>query len=65
MNEKETEYLLDLAKRLDRIAGNIEIQWDGMHEFPAYADVPLDDVLCMLAEDIIRHATGVDDGAAV
>ena len=63
MNEECAEALRNIARRIERYAANIEIQWDGMKELVAYADMPLQDVLFHAAQDIRAIAEAVDDEA--
>ena len=62
---ESAEALLAIARRLERYARNIEVQWDGLRETVTYADMPLEVVLKHTAEDVRAVAEAVRESDAV
>lgn len=60
---KAADALLAIARKIERVADNIEIQWDGMKETVTYADTPIDGVLVNQAGLIRAIAEAMKGGS--
>ncbi|MBO7673646.1 MAG: hypothetical protein J6S63_01395 [Atopobiaceae bacterium] len=52
------EELKRITKKLRRVADNIELEWDGKHEVVTYADLPLREVLRVMADELEKVGDG-------